>query len=410
MRSEHLEMTLKNWGLLASLYVTQFIGTGFFMVALVAIFRQRGMALENLGWVYMFGLIAAVRFLWAPIIDVVRSKRWGHYRAWLIATQTLMVVSLLLIGSLDLSKNFTLILILFGVFSLSAATQDNATDGLACLLLSPKNRGVGNGVQAAGGLVGNLIGGGLVLMVYDGVGWQASMWVMAAATSVSLIQLVVFKEPPVCNRTIKRMHFGRIVGFWFEEKHWQWLAMLVIYPIGVALAFAIITPVLVDADWALTQIGTAINIVGSLAGIAAAIATGWLIRCVGRKQALISTAVAQMASVSLVIAIVSGYTASGFVYMAVAFVFGAYTAVVTVLSTLMMDKASPASPSTDFSVQFSMYLLIGVVASSSSTTLAAHLGYETMLWLAFLLSALAVLVSLGFSTAGKNQTSPSQVT
>jgi len=43
------------WWLLASLYTTQYLGLGFFMVALVAILRERGVPLEQLGMVYLLG-------------------------------------------------------------------------------------------------------------------------------------------------------------------------------------------------------------------------------------------------------------------------------------------------------------------------------------------------------------------
>ena len=47
--------------------------------------------------------------------------------------------------------------------------------GLACRLLSPDERGVGNGIQIAGGLLGNMLGGGAVLLAYPHLGWHGSV-------------------------------------------------------------------------------------------------------------------------------------------------------------------------------------------------------------------------------------------
>ena len=44
------------WALLASLYMTQFMGMSFFMIALVVIMRRQGMPLERLGGIYLLGL------------------------------------------------------------------------------------------------------------------------------------------------------------------------------------------------------------------------------------------------------------------------------------------------------------------------------------------------------------------
>jgi len=50
----HLSFT--HSALLISLYITQFLGFAFFSEAFIAILRQNGVSLENLGFIYMLGL------------------------------------------------------------------------------------------------------------------------------------------------------------------------------------------------------------------------------------------------------------------------------------------------------------------------------------------------------------------
>lgn len=74
-------MTTSRWALLGSLYVTQYFGPGFFLIALVAILRESGAALEMVSVVYLLGLVWALKFLWAPWVDRWQSRQIGHFRA-----------------------------------------------------------------------------------------------------------------------------------------------------------------------------------------------------------------------------------------------------------------------------------------------------------------------------------------
>lgn len=48
-------LTLQEWALLASAYLSQFVASGFFFMAMTAILRDRGVPLEQIGWLYKIG-------------------------------------------------------------------------------------------------------------------------------------------------------------------------------------------------------------------------------------------------------------------------------------------------------------------------------------------------------------------
>lgn len=218
------------WALLASLYVTQYLGVSFFIVALVAIMREQGASLERISLIYLLGMFAACKFLWAPIIDRFRlSRRCGHYQGWLILTQTGLAAGLVVIGMLDVGANFTLLYALCLLVTLCCATQDIAVDGLACRLLTPDERGIGNGLQTAGGLLSYLIGGGLVLILYPHIGWRACLWLLAAGTALSLIQLPFFREPAWPGAQLPGRQMLRFITFWRRERAGGWLVVLLCY-------------------------------------------------------------------------------------------------------------------------------------------------------------------------------------
>ncbi len=226
---------LSTWLLLANLYMTQFMGLSFFMIALVVIMRRQGMPLERLGGIYLLGLFWVIKFLWAPLVDRFGIKRMGHYRSWLLLTQTGMMLSLFAISFLDIATQFGAVLGGCVVLAVFSSTQDIAADGLVCCMLSREERGLGSGIQYAGGMLGNLVGGGAVLMAYPHIGWKGSMLVLGLFTLVSWFQVLCFREPdhntePQANPLL----LARFLTFWKIPGHGQWLLLLALVRIATA--------------------------------------------------------------------------------------------------------------------------------------------------------------------------------
>ncbi len=376
-------MSPSRWCLLGSLYITQYFGIGFFLVALVAILRQSGESLETISVVYMLGIVWALKFLWAPWVDRWQARHFGHYRAWLATMQAIMVLLLLIIGYFDPVQDFWVIYGLCMLLSLAAATQDVAVDGLACRLVPPKERGIANGLQAAGGLLGHLLGAGGVLMAYPHVGWMGCTLILAAGTAVSLIQVLGFKEPthpPSSNEGTRVIR--RLWALVLRPGQRRWLVMLLFYPLGVSMGYALITPILVDAGWPLDRIGLVVNVVGSLCGIPAALLAGYLIRKLGIRPVLIGVALMQVPGVLVLTLPLTGYTEVLPVMLAVGIFFACYNPAVAAISTLMMGAADPRSPATDYALQFSLYMLFSIVVVTLGTAAAEQVGYFGVLGIA----------------------------
>ncbi len=390
-------MTPARWAMLLSLYVTQYLGIGFFLIALVAILRQKGMPLENLGLIYLLGTLWVFKFMWAPLVDRFGLRRVGHYRGWLVAMQAGMVALLLVLAGLDLDHQLPLILALCFLYTFLSATQDIAVDGLAYSLLLPSERGVGNGVQSAGGLLGSVIGGGAILMAYPSVGWRGCMILLALLTGVTLAQVLLFREPgrlgPVSDI---RLHAARCWTFWRGQRRLRWLLMLLVYPLGISLGYALMTPILVDAGWGIDRIGFTLNVVGSLIGVLSSLAAGWLIRRVGRRPMLLGAALAQSVGLLALLPAALGQTSPVLVTGAIVVFFAVYSPVTAIMATLMMDHASPRSPATDYTLQYSLYFAGGIVAAMVSALLAGTFGYPAVVLLAAGTAGLALLLSLNF--------------
>lgn len=400
------------WSLIASLYTTQYLGLSFFSVALVAILRKQGAPLEQISSVYALGMIGACKFLWAPLVDKIRfTPRIGHFRGWLILMQSLLVVVLCAIASLDVQTDFGSVYLLCIIMALCGATQDIATDGLVCSILSKEERGIGNGIQTAGGMLGFMIGAGFVLMAYPSLGWRQSVLILAMGTAVSLVQLFFFVEDELQIQKQNGLQAAaRLVGFWRQPGMASWLVMLLFFPMGITVAYSLLTPILVDNHWSLERIGFYVDVLGPVMGIASSLFAGWMISRHGRSFTMNYCLGMQLLSIAAVLYMAMGNVSTSTVVAAVMAHFLGYVPSVTMLSTLMMDHASKESPATDYTVQFSIYQFFAMGMGGTGMVMAGRLGYSATICAALACSALGgIFARFYVSSSAKKETRASVV-
>jgi MFS family permease len=124
----------KKFGLIGSLYVSQYLPAWFLYDALPVFMRQNGVSLEEIGILPTLVPIT-LSFLWSPLIDRYGFTGWGHYRFWIICFQLLVTCVTVVCAFLDVKHNFIALLIGMALMFILGASQDIATDALAVGLL-----------------------------------------------------------------------------------------------------------------------------------------------------------------------------------------------------------------------------------------------------------------------------------
>ena len=382
--------------LVAALYGSQFVPLAFFLFALSAVLRQRGVPLGRIGLIQLVALVWVVKFAWAPLVDRWGSRRYGHYRPWLITTQTLMVVALLALSRLDVVRDLRLVVLFMVGLAVLSATQDIATDGTAVRLLEPSERGFGNGIQKAAGYFGLMVGGGGGLVAYDRWGWAPAMFLLAALTAVPLPLLLAYREPGMTTAASRRhqVSMRTLAGVFHQPGAVRWaFVVLPVYLAGIAVAYPLVTPMLVDSGWPLDEVGTVWIIGGGGVAIVAALVAGGLLSAIRRRPALVGLALAQVAAIAtlLLLAHSTGGVLVGLA--AVVLLSGAYAAVGTAVYTINMDWSRADSAATDYTVQDSFVHLCTQGAGAAALGLAGALGYPAVLTVAVILGLGGIVVA-----------------
>lgn len=383
------------FSLIGLLYVSQAVPLGFFIVAMPAILRHQGLSLEYVGLLSAIALPWLIKFLWAPLLDRFGSTRRGHFRSWILPLQSASVLCVAAIAFIDLQTQLALLVVVGALFMLLAATQDIATDGLAVRALRPAERGPGNGIQVGGYYLGQVLGGGAVLIVFNRFGWTTSVLAMAAVLALPLIPAARFKEEPFIQQN-RKLDFGAIHRLFRREEGGSWLLILLLYRAGETMAVTMITPMLVDRGLSLARIGVLMGIAGSIASLSGAMVGGALIKPLGRKNSLVLFSALQALALFGLALVAMRTTPMSMLYVPIltsAFSGGMATAA---LYTHMMDRSSQRTAATDFTVQQSVCAVGPLVGASFSGVSAAAVGYGGHFVACALLNLLCVGIVIGW--------------
>ena len=151
--------------LFALLYLAEGAPIGFIWWAIPARLREAGVPVGTITLLTSVVILPwAFKFLWAPLVDVLRGPRWGR-RGWVVAAQLLMGLSLLPLALLDWQHSLGLLFGLLLLHAFAAATQDVAIDAWAISITPAEERGGINGWMQAGMLAGRwLFGAGFLIV------------------------------------------------------------------------------------------------------------------------------------------------------------------------------------------------------------------------------------------------------
>ncbi|NER27104.1 MAG: MFS transporter [Symploca sp. SIO1C4] len=381
---------MKKLSLLGSLYVAQLLPVAFFMQTLPVFLRQQGASLEAIGLTSLLSLPWTVKVFWSPIVDRYGWTRWGHYKSWILAMQSLLVVALIFCSTLEIENHFSLLAVgMFLAISL-AATQDIATDALAIQLLKPSERGFGNSIQGAGAYLGSIIGGGVILVLLDDWGWTTSLLTMALIVLLLLIPVLFHRENLASYKSDQNISWKVLVEFFHLPGMGSWILVLLVYMMGVAITNTMFRPLLVDLGLSLKEIGVMTGIVAYSTGMIGAIISGFLINTLGRKQSLIWLGLFMAIAITAFVIPTLGFTSLPVLYLVSMGLNFAYSMALIPMYTIMMDKSRVGTSGFDYTLQVTIVFVGSLIAGGISGFIAEAIGYLGV----FVIAVAIVLVSV----------------
>ncbi len=359
--------------------------------AVPVMMRQRGASVTKISFVYFSLIPWALEFMWAPIVDRFGVVRLGRYRSWLLIMHPVVMVYLVLLANLDFAGLLTdhaglAYALIFGLTTLCAIT-DIASNALSTLLLSPAERGVGNGVQTAGIMTGHVVGGGGMLLLMEQLGWHDAMLIVAATFVLPFASVVFCRETSMARTKVS---MRALADIFYRPRIARWLLALSLIVLASSLMYTPLQVLLVDRGLSIGEVGIAMGLFGSAAGALGGLIGGKLTERFGRGPALYTTGMVGALLMTPLIVCALYPVPKSMLYAASACSYGGMMAQYAVLYTLMMDRSRPDMPGTDYSVQYSLLQLMGFVSMALGGVIADTWGASTC----FIVTPIAMLLAL----------------
>ena len=353
-----------------------------------------GTSREEIGVLGTLALPWVLKFLWAPAVD-----RLGTRRRWIIVTQLGLAAVLLGLALRGTSLTPTYVALLFLLVALSA-TQDVAVDAYTIEVMDRSELGPANGARVTAYRIGMILAGGVLVALSAPLGWTAVL----LAGGMLFLALAALSQLLPATRSEHSVHEPLLEPI-RELLARPGIAVAAVFVLTFKLGDLALTPMVkpfwVDSGYSVEQIGWVQTTLGVGASVVGAIAGGVATRRLGGFHALWVLGLVQALSNLTYWAAAKAGAPTTLMYGAAVveqFTGGMGTAA---FLTFLMTLSSRRYAATQFALLSALYRLAGIAASNLSGVLATRMGYATYFLLTFALAlpAFALLPWVGRAEA-----------
>lgn len=172
--------------------------------------REAGIEVVTIGFMSWIGLIYALKWLWAPMVDNITfpffSLHLGRRRTWMLLAQIGLIVSIFCMGFSDPADHLSYTIIFAILTAFFSATQDIALDAYRIESAPEEQQAALAAMYQAGYRVAMIwSGAGAMLLAsffenasegYTPQGWSMSYSIMAASMGVGVLATLWAQESP----------------------------------------------------------------------------------------------------------------------------------------------------------------------------------------------------------------------
>ena len=281
---------------------------------------DRGVDLGTIGLLSLAGLPYTLKFIWAPVVDALDvpwlSQRLGRRRGWLVASQLLLMGTILFLGTRDpvaapLVVGLGALLVAF-----ASATQDIVIDAYRVESLPTDEQAAGMAGYVAAYRIGMLVSGAGVIgltawLEAQGLSketvWPIAYAVAAALVVVGLLAVLVGREPDASPlpageekadalTRVFRTAWHAFADFLSRDAAIAVLIFVVLYKLCDALAGAMTAPFVLSLGYDKGTYAAIVKGVGLAALLIGGFAGGAVARSMPLGSALWLGAILQMVS------------------------------------------------------------------------------------------------------------------
>lgn len=379
----------------------------------VIFFTDMGAKEAFLGYLNFLGIPWNFKFLWAPFVDIIATKR-----SWLITIEMLITIAILAIAVLvsgvtpmtpemaagALPHIFYVVVFAFIALAFLSCTHDIAIDGYYLEAITDKaEQAEYTGQRVLSYRIAIIYVKSVLILIAAKIGWDYGFGVGAASMGVVTL-FHFFLLPKVEVKRAKRSakedltQFGRsFVTYLEQDRVWLMLLFIVTYRLGDELLLSMSTPFLmrelavtkVQMAWLGSFVAAGATVVGAMIG-------SWWIAKTGLKKAIWPLTLLMNLNMWVYIALAyykpQAVTTNGLVTIALAHGYEMLVAGLgnAVLMVYLMRTCKPEYKAGHFAVGSALMSLGGIVLGGFSGKIVEGYGYVNLYLISFVLAAIAM--------------------
>ena len=294
--------------------------SGFVGVTIGYLAKQQGLGDSTIAGLVAINMLPhTFKFFWAPLPDMLFTRR-----AWYVASSIITTATLIAVGYVPVSQDtLSLLRTLIFVNAFAVTLLGMATEGLMANVVSEADRGSASGWLQAGNLGGAGVGGGLALFLAQRLGPHLAVTIVALGLLACSFALMVVRE--------ERRLAGSLVGAFRDvlldlrdtmvRSRSGLLAMILCFlPIGSAAAAGLFAAIAGRWNTSADAVALYTGVLGGLVAAAGCLAGGRLSDQMDRKRAY-AVSGTYLAVIAVVMAL-GPHTQAGYALFTLAYQFG----------------------------------------------------------------------------------------
>lgn len=378
------------------LYIAQSIPMSFFSTVIPVMMRQENFSLASIGLLQLIKLPWILKFLWSPLVDR-NCVTVSHYKKWIFSSELIYAVLIFSVAFLDFKENFTTILVLVIISFVASATQDIATDALAVLSFSRKDKSLVNSMQSMGSFAGAMLGGGALLLLFKQIGWNSLLPCLAVFVIIALAPLLFNKEIAIKEKSPAQKAKRTDFYYFFTQKGiWKQIIFLFLYYAGLIGILAMLKPYMVDLGYNMQEIGIMSGVAGTSVAFVSSFTGGFILRRIGRYRSRILFSVCILLATLYFMCLSYCTPTTLMLYIGIFLLWGSYGMATIVVYTTAMDSVREGREGTDFTIQTVITHLSGMCMAIVSGKIGDHAGYHGVFLFEVVLATTSLLFILLF--------------
>lgn len=270
---------------------------------------ELGLSKTSIGLFTLVSVPYSFKYLWSPFVDGLNLPllgKLGKRRGWLLASQALLIISIIALAISNPAQNITLCAILSISVAFLSATQDIVIDAYRIEYLSPHQQGLGAATYSYGYRIALYIAGAAPLIIATYMSWRSAYIFTGLLLIIGLVTTLLIKEP---SKHKEKNYLQKSFLYFFKEvvvgpfrnfmkiDNWHHIIVfIVLFKLGDAMAGIMTTTFLLDTGFTKIEIVSIVKTYGLVTTFIGLFIGGIMVNKLNFREALLYSGIAQMLS------------------------------------------------------------------------------------------------------------------